>query len=318
MAATSNKYPYPYKCQTEIPAKKVVEFDGAKFVTLLWPAVTKPKARVLIVHGFGEYTRLQYRLMDHLAMHGYESFTFDQRGAGETSQGKEKGKTNEYHTFRDLDHFILQNYNECQEKNIPLVLFGHSMGGGITLNYGIRGAHREKVAGYSTTGPLILLHPDTAPFKGVDLIAPLLATVLPNYRTNTGLNVDAIAGNDAYKQFLLHDYPLGMPLIGSLRQIYDFLKRGKELDQNANGYVKGFVQRPLLIMHGELDTINDPAASKRFSERCSLQDKQLKLYPGMVHSLLSLESDENFSNVFKDYSDWLDERFVAKTPATTS
>lgn len=307
---TDSNFPFPYKPKTDVPPKKFVEFDGATFATLFWPAVSTPKARILIVHGFGEYTRLQHRLMDQLALNGYESWTFDQRGAGETSQGKERGKTNEYHVFNDLDHFIELNLSETQEKHIPLILFGHSMGGGITLNYGIRGSHREKIAAYSTTGPLILLHPHTAPFSAINLIAPLLASLLPNYQINSGLDVDAIAGNRQYKDFLLHDSPLGMPLIGTLRQIYDFLQRGKQLDQNSNGYVSKFVQRPLIIMHGEKDTINDPEASKRFYQNSSLENKQLKLYPNMVHSLLSLESDANFQKVFQDYLRWLDQTFA--------
>ncbi|GAV55517.1 hypothetical protein ZYGR_0AV01490 [Zygosaccharomyces rouxii] len=307
---TSSEFPYPYKPKTEVPAKKFIEFNDATFATLFWPSVSKPKGRVFIVHGFGEYTRLQHRLMDHLALNGYESWTFDQRGAGETSEGKERGRTNEFHVFNDLDHFIELNLKETQEKGIPLILFGHSMGGGITLNYGIHGTHREKIAAYSTTGPLVLLHPHTAPMSAVNLVAPLLATVLPNFQINSGLDVDAIAGDAQYKKFLLHDEPLGMPLIGTLRQIYDFLQRGKKLNENSDGYVTQFIEKPLIIMHGEKDTINDPAATKRFYDASTLQDKQLKLYPDMVHSLLSLENDENFAEVFGDYRGWLDSRFA--------
>ncbi|GAV50726.1 hypothetical protein ZYGR_0Z01490 [Zygosaccharomyces rouxii] len=307
---TSSEFPYPYKPKTEIPAKKFIEFNDANFATLFWPSVSKPKGRVLIVHGFGEYSRLQHRLMDQLALNGYESWTFDQRGAGETSEGKERGRTNEFHVFNDLDHFIELNYKETQEKGIPLILFGHSMGGGITLNYGIRGTHKEKIAAYSTTGPLVVLHPHSAPSSAIILVAPLLATFLPNFQINSGLDVDAIAGDPQYKKFLLHDEPLGMPLIGTLRQIYDFLQRGKQLDENPDGYVTKFVKRPLFIMHGANDTINDPAATKRFYNNSTLTDKKLEVYPGMVHSLLSLENDENFAKVFDDYREWLDSKFA--------
>lgn len=309
---TNSESPYPYKTKTAVPDKKFIEFNGATFTTLFWPSVSqaKPKGRVLIIHGFGEYTRLQHRLMDHLSQEGYESWTFDQRGAGETSQGKERGRTNEFHVFNDLDHFIELNLKETQEKGIPLILFGHSMGGGITLNYGIHGTHRDKISAYSTTGPLILLHPHTAPMSIVDLFAPLLAKTLPNFQINTGLDVDAIAGDNQYKKFLLRDEPLGMPLIGTLRQIYDFLQRGKKLSENSDGYVTKFTEKPLLLMHGGNDTINDPEATKQFFENSTLSDKELKLYPKMVHSLLSLENDQNFTKVFKDYTQWLDSRFA--------
>ncbi|GCE99460.1 hypothetical protein ZYGM_002805 [Zygosaccharomyces mellis] len=307
---TNPEYPYPYQPKTEVPDKQFVDFNDATFATLFWPSVSKPKARVLIVHGFGEYTRLQHRLMDCLSLNGYESWTFDQRGAGETSQGKERGRTNEFHVFNDLDHFIELNLKETQEKGIPLILFGHSMGGGITLNYGIHGTHREKIAAYTTTGPLVLLHPFSAPSAPINFAAPLLATALPNFQINSGLDINVIAGDDHYRKFLLHDYPLGMPLIGTLRQIYDFIERGKKLNENSGGYVTKFSKKPLFIMHGQKDTINDPDATERFYHKLTLTDKQLKLYPGMIHSLLSLESDENFAKVFEDYKQWLDSRFA--------
>lgn len=39
-----------------------------------------------------------------------------------------------------------------------LFMAGHSMGGGIALNYGIKGKHRERLSGIYVTGPLVKLH----------------------------------------------------------------------------------------------------------------------------------------------------------------
>lgn len=86
-------------------------------------------------------------------------FFFDQRGAGFTSPGKLKGLTDEFHTFDDLDYFLKKNIDEISSReNKKLYLMGHSMGGGIALNYGIKGKYKDYLNGIAVTGPLILLH----------------------------------------------------------------------------------------------------------------------------------------------------------------
>lgn len=104
-------------------------------------------------------------------------------------------------------------------------------------------------------------------------------------------------------------------MIGTLRQIYDFLKRGEALYENRGGHISAnFIRdRPVLVMHGTDDTINDPAASKHFVETvCPAEDKTLKLYREAKHSILSLETDDVFRTVFDDYLAWLNRCCVSK------
>lgn len=93
-----------------------------------------------------------------MSLAGYEVFFFDQRGAGLTSPGKLKGITNEHHTFHDLDFFIDKNLKEIKDReNNKIFLLGHSMGGGIILNYGVKGTHKDQLRGILASGPLIRL-----------------------------------------------------------------------------------------------------------------------------------------------------------------
>ncbi|CAB4257157.1 similar to Saccharomyces cerevisiae YKL094W YJU3 Monoglyceride lipase (MGL) [Maudiozyma barnettii] len=303
-------YPYPYKIETEEPPLQYEEFDGAKFGYMLWPshaATNQVKGRILLVHGFGEYTRIQYRLMDHLSQQGYESFTFDQRGAGVTSPDKTKGLTNELHTFKDLEHFIKKNLKETQASGIPLYLWGHSMGGGIILNYACQGQHKQDIAGYIGSGPLIILHRHSAPNKITQFIAPALANCLPNVTIDTGLDLDGITNDSEYRNFLAHD-PMSVPLKGSFRQIQDFLKRGKRLYDDKGNYIeKNYpTEKPIIIFHGADDTINDPHGSEVFIEKCPAADKTLRLLPGMKHSIFSLEKEPQVKAAFNELVTWLD------------
>lgn len=314
-------YPYPYKCVTPIPQIEYEEFNGAKFAYVFWP--TSPpspvKARVLIVHGFCEHIQLNHRMMDNLALNGYESFMFDQRGSGMTSPGKLRGLTNETLVFQDLDHFISKNLKDTKSAGIPLFLFGHSMGGGIVLNYACHGTYKNDIAGFTSSAPLITLHPHSQPSWLVLKLSPLLARMLPNLRIDTKLDLEGVSSDAAYRDFLAHDKPLSTPLIGSLRQIYDFLQRGHALLEDRDGYVSNNFSKdkPVLIVHGTADTINDPKASQRFIEAvCPARDKHLELIPDARHSILSLEREEYFRPALDFLVEWLDKRLEI-TPTQT-
>ena len=67
------------------------------------------------------------------------------------------------------------------------------------------------------------------------------------------------------------------------------------------------VSLPLLILHGEADTVTDPSVSKALYEKANCSDKTLKLYKDAYHSLLEGEPDEIITQVFGDIISWLDE-----------
>ena len=147
----------------------------------------------------------------------------------------------------------------------------------------------------------ILLHPHTAPSRLVTALSPLLAKFLPNYRIDTGLDLNGTTSDERYREFLSRD-PLTVPLYGSLRQIYDFLERGKKLVSDKE--FVGKFKTPVLILHGADDTINDPKGSEEFCKFCTAPDKQLVLLPGARHSIC-LETDDNFETAFRTLSDWI-------------
>lgn len=67
------------------------------------------------------------------------------------------------------------------------------------------------------------------------------------------------------------------------------------------------VSLPLLILHGEADTVTDPSVSKALYEKASSSDKKFNLYKDAYHSLLDGEPDEMIDRVFTDIILWLNE-----------
>eukprot|EP00250_Pteridium_aquilinum_P005891 c15912_g1_i1 orf=108-536(+) len=88
------------------------------------------------------------------------------------------------------------------------------------------------------------------------------------------------------------------------------LKTGLEL-LNASLDLEERVEEvtlPFLVVHGEADVVTDAAVSQGLHESASSLDKTLILYPGMWHSLLFGEPDNNIDHVICDITSWLNKQ----------
>lgn len=253
--------PLPYERKIE-PVVERVPYNGANFFTATWkvPESVKYRGKIIYVHGFCEHSEVYAQVFDFWAEHGFEVFFLGQRGAGETSPGKDAGRTDEFHTFDDLDFFIKRNLDAREDKLEKFIMAGHSMGGGISLNYGIRGKYRDDFKAIVTTGPLVLLHPKTQPNIILRTFQPFVTGLLPNFKMNSDLKYDHITSDEAWKDYIKkHD----KKFIGTIRQLSDMITRGEEL-VNKEYAAKFSPDIRLLICHGNKDYINDVEGSKKF------------------------------------------------------
>lgn len=97
-----------------------------------------PRALVVIAHGLAEHAKRYQRFSNFLADNDIASFTYDQRGHGTTTApdapfGTFAKKDARQTILNDLDAVIA--HAKSTHPNIPVVLFGHSMGGLIAFNY---------------------------------------------------------------------------------------------------------------------------------------------------------------------------------------
>lgn len=63
-----------------------------------------------------------------------------------------------------------------------------------------------------------------------------------------------------------------------------------------------------IVLHGSADVVTDPAISRELYEKAKSDDKSIKIYDGMMHSLLFGETDENVEIVRGDILKWLNDR----------
>lgn len=270
-----------------VPKVSYVEHNGANFKIVEWEHAGEYKGQILYVHGFAEDSTIYTEFFDKLSQKGYNIYFFDQRGSGETSPGKQVGKTDEFHTFNDLD-FMLKRLVDAQTKPEQLYLFGHSMGGGIILNYAIRGKYRDHIRAVVASAPMVTLHPNTQPNFIVRALSPVINRLAPNLKIDSKLNIDYVTSNKKWQQYIReHD----QKLIGTSRLFFDMFARGEALTKPE--YVSKFLPDiALLLLHGTDDSINHYDGSRKFYSLLSDNvDKEFVDVKEARHSLF-IEKDE--------------------------
>ena len=87
------------------------------------------------------------------------------------------------------------------------------------------------------------------------------------------------------------------------------------LVQDVTLYISSDLQNfdaPFIVQHGSLDRVTDPKLSQELYNESKSSDKTLRLYDGMLHSLLSGEFDENSDMVLQDAISWILDRCGGK------
>ncbi|MIL09737.1 alpha/beta hydrolase, partial [Salmonella enterica subsp. enterica] len=128
---------------------------GAAINLYIREAQGTPRGVVQINHGLAEHAARYERFADFLSGHGYVTFAHDHRGHGYTkAPGAPLGRFAEVSGVDNVmrDVFFLQEEIRRQRPELPLIMFGHSMGGMIALNAALRqSTHLAGVAVWNST-----------------------------------------------------------------------------------------------------------------------------------------------------------------------
>ncbi len=103
--------------------------DGEKLPVRSWLPKHKPKAIVVALHGFNDYSNGFVSAGTYFKKRGIATYAYDQRGFGETAQvGVWGGEGN---LKRDAIAFVQMIHK--QYPKTPIFLMGESMGGAVTI-----------------------------------------------------------------------------------------------------------------------------------------------------------------------------------------
>ena len=117
------------------------------FTNLRSNSIPSTRGSFLIVHGFGEHSSRYIPFALEIAKKNFDVFLFDFRGFGYSSGIR--GSTTLTEFFQDFVT-VLNNVN----KNAPLYVLGHSMGGGVLLSF-LKLNPKVKITGVMLSNPFM-------------------------------------------------------------------------------------------------------------------------------------------------------------------
>lgn len=241
--------------------------DNIELVANAWE-VESPKAVVILVHGHGEHCLRYEHVAQFFNKNAISFYAYDQRGHGRS--GGKRGHAPSYDAMLgDISQFV----GEVSKKqaNVPLFVYGHSMGGNLVLNYAL--SNTAGVKGIICSSPWIKLA--FAPPKSKVLLASILEKIYPSLTLSSGLDVKALSHDqevcDKYaKDPLVHDLISVGLYNGMYRQGLAALDKAAEFENN------------MLLFHGDEDRLTSFAASSEFS-KATRNNVTFKPWPGLYH-----------------------------------
>lgn len=258
--------------------------DNVQLFDKSW-LVEEPIANLVLIHGMGEHI-MRYEYWASLWNQAkINVFGVDFRGHGQ-SHGK-RGHINNYDELIGDAAIIFQkakNYNP----DIPIILYGHSMGGNVVLNILKHNSFSPDLA--IVTSPWIKLA--FQPSKKELLLAKIGNKLLPSFSQSTKVDTNGIS-QDPEVVALYQQDPLIHDQI-TARMFHEVYTKGLTL-------LEGFkAPCPLMLIHGDKDRFTSCDASKEFVKRDAAIN--IKIYPSGFHEL----HQEPFKkDVFIDLFEWV-------------
>jgi len=225
--------------------------DGIKLYAVLWQPAAPPKAVLAFVHGHGTHCRRYEEWFQLFVEAGFAVISFDLRGHG-CSEGK-RGTIHRYTEYLD-DTALLMEKTRKYFRDLPVVLYGHSMGATIVLSYLERKNNLPEMAVLASAW-LELVQP---PGKVKSLAIWLADTLFPQLTINTGLKSKDFAPPAENEPPKERD-PLMHKRI-SARCFREVQRAGKKISAET---IPDTI--PLLFMHGSHDKVASPGTSKKLA-----------------------------------------------------
>jgi len=247
------------------------------------------KGLVILVHGIGEHIGRYDHWMKKFNQRGFAFVGFDLPGHGR-SDGK-KGHIRSYSQTDEMLDIVLRE-NSKTFPGLPIFLYGHSLGGGIVLDYLIR--RDPAVKGAVVTSPYLKLAFEPPKYKL--LLASVMESIFPSLIQPSGLVVEHISQDGEVVSLYKSD-----PLVHGKISVALFNSATNAATHSLTHAEN--LRIPLLLLHGSDDKLTSPDGSREFASKCS--HVTLKMWEGGYHEL----HNEPFKDdVFVFITDWMNSK----------
>jgi alpha-beta hydrolase superfamily lysophospholipase len=252
---------------------------------------TETRGTIVVTHGIAEHSECYHRFATNLAEEGWTVVGWDLRGHGK-SEGK-RGYVEDFnHYALDLDAFIKFIKAQIHKRELSLFLFGHSMGGLITLKSLVQTAP-------SGIKALCL----SSPALGVSVVVPKFKVKAAHFLSDWAPKMTL------YNEINFHDLHRDKDLIKKYEQ--DPLRHEKISPRLYLGMMSSIdevmrhasdVHIPLIMQLAGNEKVVSTPESQKFYELVSSKKKEIHVYQDSRHEILN---DLDRETVLRDLKNFL-------------
>jgi acylglycerol lipase len=251
----------------------------------------RPKACVIILHGYGEHSGRYGHVISHLTKQGFACFAPDHRGHGQSARlmGYVKSFERIIMDIHELRLFIEKKYRPEM-----IFIFGHSMGGMLTLYYLLN--HREGIRGAVINAPMIIVPGYISPLlKALSGVIAALFPTLPvqNFDPTETTHDPEVIAADKVDPLCYHGKiraRTGVQMLKAMETV------GARLAE---------ITTPLLFIQGDADKTLPVESSSAAYNLVASGDKTLKYFKGLYHETWN---EPERDAVIRYIADWFEKK----------
>ncbi|MBW1706066.1 MAG: lysophospholipase [Deltaproteobacteria bacterium] len=268
-------------------------FSGDKDLKIFYRNLSaeKEKARLIIAHGLGEHSGRYDRVINRLVPEGLSIWALDFCGHGRS--GGKRGHIESFDQYiADIDKLI-EIASEDAPQDTKIFLLGHSLGGLIALNYGLR--LPDKLNGLIVSSPVLAFKVKVPAFKIIS--GKVMSAVWPGLSMANELDLTKISHDRSVVDAYIHD-----PLVHNrvtARWFTEFISAMAWVQESVKK-----MQVPILMQIAGSDFLVDAGASETFFNHLLLKDKTIHIYRELFHEIFNETADES-AVVLDDLLAWL-------------
>ncbi|MGB5820534.1 MAG: lysophospholipase [Saonia sp.] len=249
------------------------EFNFQFNTVRIYGEVARPdeiRGVVVLVHGFGEHLgRYHKTIVPLLVATSMAVVAYDNVGHGKS--GGKRGHCPSYEALLDILEMTISKARSLFP-DMPLFLYGHSMGGNLVLNYALR--RETPLHGIIATSPYLRLAFEPPQWKMA--LGKLMMHIMPSITLPSGLDPKGISRIPEETLTYTTD-PLVHDKVSPMFS-FPIMAAGEWAISNADKLGVN-----TLLLHGTADPIIDHTATIAFHE--ASENTTLQLFEGGYHEL---------------------------------
>jgi alpha-beta hydrolase superfamily lysophospholipase len=267
--------------------------DGDNLAVQDWPLPdgTRQRALVLIVHGLGEHAGRYDHVARRLNSWCFAVRSYDQYGHGES--GGVRGALPVPSRLLDDLVDIVESCRKRAGPGVPLLLFGHSLGGLVAASFVARGL--------MPVDALVLSSPALGTRLNAvqKLLLAVMPRIAPNLTVKNGLNPNYLSHDPAVVAAYQADPRVHPYVSGRLARF--IADEGPRVVARAPQW-----KVPTLLLYAGADRLVDPAGSRAFAAAAPKDVVSAQCFEDLYHEIFN---ETRKDEVFAALRPWLDARF---------